>query len=217
MVLSVARGRLKHRLIRRVQQSHAGGAHRALAGFTHAALVVSGDGDLVEVSGGRLRRSHLREYRTRPLRILPITASDEVRRRVVARAEDACAQGAIYDAPAVLGIAVSALTGFSLALSWDGAYTCSGFVAHALAATGAPWDRDPAQVIPAQLASHLLRHTGGGAPELSPPHDPEVRPVRTGSACSAPSMTGAGAGPALRQQVGAGAQVKPGRRGRGPR
>lgn len=165
-MLGVARGRLKHRLIRRVQQSDCGGAHRVLAAFTHAALVVTGDGDLVEVSGGRLRRSHLREYASRPHRVFPITVPDEVRHRVVAHADGACAQGAFYDLPAALGIAVSALTGFGLTLSWDGAHTCSGFVAHVLAAAGAQFDRDPGQVTPAQLASHLLRHSGAGAEEL---------------------------------------------------
>jgi hypothetical protein len=167
-VLSFARGHFKHLLIKWVQGARIRPEHRRYAAYTHAALVVSADGDLVEAFGAGLRISHLDDLAARPHRVVRITASPEARERAAGVALHAFARNARYNAMAIVSTALSSATGWRVGLTVPGTHTCSGLVADALLAVGAIYDVDASLVTPAQLALHF------GAPE--PPEEPSRRP-----------------------------------------
>lgn len=164
VVLSRAHGRYKHRIIERIQGTRLLPEHRAYAGYTHAALVVSTGGDLLEAYGDGLHRSHLDDLVGHPHQVVHIAATPEARQRALAVALHAFDHNARYDRMATVTAALAAVSGSRLVLPRDGAYTCSGFVAYALLAVGAVYDVDPANVTPAQLAIRF------GAP--APPYEP---------------------------------------------
>ncbi|TCK25216.1 hypothetical protein [Pseudonocardia endophytica] len=180
-VLGVARGHRKHQLIKLVQGARLAPEHRRYAGYTHAALVVSADGDLLEAFGQGMRLSHLDDLAMRPHQVVHVTASPEVRERVVAIGLHAFAGRARYNALAIVSTALTSATGRPVSLSVAGTHTCSGLVAHALLAAGAVYDVDAALVTPAQLAIHF------GAPQ-PPPEDPSPA-CRTRRSVGRPAVT----------------------------
>lgn len=143
-----------HVVLRIGQGLRLGRKHRHYAHYTHAALVTSASGDLIEAVGDGVRRSHVSCYADKgsPYRIVRITASDEDRRQVVAFAEATLSRRAPYAFLANVSTALWAFTGSSLVFFVDGSYTCSGLVAEALERTSARFATNSARVMPAQLA-----------------------------------------------------------------
>jgi hypothetical protein len=154
-VLSRALGRYKHRMISWGQGLRLAPEQRVFRGYTHAALIVSGSGDLVEALGEGVRTSHLDRLVDQPYQVVHINACDEARERVVAVAMDALGRRARYNGVATVSIALTAFTGSRLIFFTDGAHTCSGLVARAMLAVGAVFVDDAAKVTPAQLAIHF--------------------------------------------------------------
>ncbi len=156
----------RHDVLRRGQAMRLRRRQRQYARYTHAALVTSESGDLIEAVGGGVRRSTLRCYDDgrEIYRIVHITASDEDRGQMVAFAEATLARRAQYAFLANVSTAFWAFTGSRLVFFLDGSYTCSGLVAAALERTSAHFTTNAARVMPAQLAIWL------GAPP--PPPDP---------------------------------------------
>jgi hypothetical protein len=130
-------------------------ADRVYRSYTHAALVVSPDGGLIEAVGSGVRRSHLKDYVGEYYEIVHITASPEDRAQAVGVAEAALGRKARYNGLATVSIALWAFTGSPLIFFIDGEYTCSGLVARAMLAIGAVFSVDAAKVTPAQLAIYF--------------------------------------------------------------
>ncbi len=126
---------------------------RMYRNYTHAALVVSSGGDLIEAVGTGVRRSHLDAYVGEEYEIVHISASDEDRAQAVRVAT--AALGRRYNGLATVSIALWAFTGSPVIFFIDGAYTCSGLVARAMLAVGAVFSVDAAKVTPAQLAIYF--------------------------------------------------------------
>ena len=160
VVLGRAHGH-KHAIIRYGQARRLTAADRAYASYTHAALVVSEDGDLVEAVGEGVQRSSLTRYvvDSGTYQVVRIEASQEARERVVAFAGWAADNHAPYAALQTLCTAFWAFTNSRLMFFMDGSFTCSGLVAAALERMGARFDINAAKVTPAQLAVMF------GAPE----------------------------------------------------
>jgi uncharacterized protein YycO len=153
VVLGRAHGR-KHQIIRWGQARRLKPADRVFAGYTHAALVVSADGDLVEAVGEGVQRSSLTRYviDAEIYQVVCIDITDEARERVVEFALSAADARAPYASLATVCTAVWAFTGSRLMFFMDGSYTCSGLVAEALKRMGARFEINSAKVTPAQLA-----------------------------------------------------------------
>jgi hypothetical protein len=166
----------KHGLLRFGQGLRMSRRRRRFARYTHAALVVSESGDLIEAVGTGVRRSHVRAYidAGEPYRIVRIKVSDEDRRQMVEFAEAALARKAPYGFLSNVSTALWALTGSRLIFFLDGSYTCSGLVAAALERTSTRFTTNAARVMPAQLAEMF------GAPV--PPPDPRGAAGRAGAA-----------------------------------
>lgn len=156
----------KHSLLRFGQGLRMSSRRRKFARYTHAALVVSESGDLIEAVGTGVRRSHVRSYidAGEPYQIVRIKASDEDRRQMVEFAVAALEHKAPYGFLANISTAFWAFTGSRVIFFRDGSYTCSGLVAAALERTSTRFTTNAARVMPAQLAEMF------GAP--TPPPDP---------------------------------------------
>ncbi|MBL8927658.1 MAG: hypothetical protein JNM77_15710 [Pseudonocardia sp.] len=169
-LLSKAHGR-KHDIIRWGQALRMPEADRRHAGYTHAALVVSPRGDLIEAIGEGVQTSSIKQYviDKEVYQVVRIEASEEARERVVEFATWVLSTKAPYAGLAIASTTVWAFTGSRLLFFMDGSFTCSGLVAAALERMGARFGMNAARVTPAQLAVVF------GAP--GPPDD---SPVATG-------------------------------------
>lgn len=156
----------KHDLLRFGQSLRLRRRQRQFARYTHAALVVSESGDLIEAVGTGVRRSHVRSYidAQEPFQLVHIKVSDEDRRQMVAFAVAALEHKAPYGFLTNISTAIWAFTGSRLIFFRDGSFTCSGLVAAALERTSTQFTTNAARVMPAQLAAMF------GAPV--PPQDP---------------------------------------------
>jgi hypothetical protein len=150
-LLSRAHG-VRHRLIRFGQGLRLDRDHRTYRDYTHAALVVSADGDLIEAVGAGVRRSHLDHYVAEPYVIVHVDTTPEDRRQVVSVATAILEGRARYSSLATVSITLWAFLGWRFTFFMDGSYTCSGLVARCLLAVGAVFDQDAVKVTPAQLA-----------------------------------------------------------------
>jgi hypothetical protein len=152
-LLSRAHG-YKHKMIKWGQGLRiADPVDRVYRDYTHAALVVSADGDIIEAVGSGVRRSNLDAYVHEEYQIVHITASAEDRGQAVRVAE--AALGRRYNGLATVSIALWAFTGSTFIFFIDGAYTCSGLVARAMLTVGALFSVDATRVTPAQLAIYF--------------------------------------------------------------
>jgi hypothetical protein len=144
------------RLVRRGQQRNARRVRLAQphTHWSHAALVVSSAGDLVEVIRGRARYTHLRDFAGTDHTIVHIEATDAERAAAVRFARHCAEQGHRLGWLALASQAVSSFTGSKLCFFIDDTHTCSGLVARALERTGAIFDRSPSHVAPADLAAY---------------------------------------------------------------
>lgn len=153
VILGRAHGQ-KHQIIRWGQARRLAPADRPYAGYTHAALVVSADGDLVEAVGEGVHRSSLTRYviDEEIYQVVRIEISEEARERVVEFALWAAQARAPYASLATVCTTVWAFTNSRLMFFMDGSFTCSGLVAAALERMGARFEVNAAKVTPAQLA-----------------------------------------------------------------
>ena len=156
-LLGMATRGFKHNMIKFGQGLRLHGAELDYVGYTHAALVISPEGDLIEAVGEGVRVTTVREYVAKydMFQVVHITASDEDRAQVVEFAEDVLEARAPYGFLANASILFWALTGSRLVFFMDGSYTCSGLVASALMRTPAKLGTNPARVMPAQLAAYF--------------------------------------------------------------
>jgi hypothetical protein len=166
-VLSRAHG-YRHKIIKWGQGLRiADPADRCYREYTHAALVVSTDGDIIEAVGSGVRRNNLDAFVPMTYEVVHITASDEDRSQAVGVAREALGRHARYNALATVSITLWAFTGSRLIFFTDGAFTCSGLVARAMLTIGAVFSVDATRVTPAQLAIYF------NAPR--PPEEPRRR------------------------------------------
>jgi len=154
-VLSRAHG-YRHKIIKWGQGLRiADRTDRCYREYTHAALVVSTDGDIIEAVGSGVRRNNLDAFVPMTYEVVHITASDEDRSQAVGVAREALGRHARYNALATVSITLWAFTGSRLIFFTDGAFTCSGLVARAMLTIGAVFSVDATRVTPAQLAIYF--------------------------------------------------------------
>ncbi len=124
--------------------------------WSHAALIVSPEGDIIEALGHGVERNHLSKYTPREytiVRIDPDLASPADRDQVVAYAEWASKMK--YGYLTIISIALNLLFGGKFSFFIDGQTICSGLVARALERTNVIFDRSPSHIMPADLAAYF--------------------------------------------------------------
>jgi hypothetical protein len=155
----VAGRHVNSRLIRFGQRLRIHGADRVYVKWTHAALIVDADGSLIEAVGAGVRRWHIDRYVDDEYVVVHLETSQENRDEVVDFAEWALRSRARYNRLSTVSTALSMLTGSKLTFFVDGQFVCSGLVARALERTGVIFDRDAANIAPADLAKYFRAAT----------------------------------------------------------
>ena len=130
------------------------GADRKYTVWDHAALVVDENGGLIEAAGPGVQRTDLSAYRDIEYHFvrLGVAVGETDRAEAVAFAE--WSLGEQYGWLTIVSITLGLLTGGRLTFGFEGQQICSGLVARALERTPAIFDRDPADIMPADLAKY---------------------------------------------------------------
>lgn len=147
-------GTLFSRIIRVSQRIRIHGDDRRYTYWNHAALVVSADGDLIEVQKPGVVRTHASKYRPKDVRLVKVCADERDRAQVLEFAEWAVAHHRGFGRVTILSILLTLMTGGKFSFFVDGTEICSGFVARAQERTGAIFSRQPSHIMPADLAKY---------------------------------------------------------------
>lgn len=129
------------------------------ARWSHAAMIVSADGDLIEAAGSHgVQRNHLSAYAAFPTVILSIDATEAQRASAVAFAESCI--GDRYDWLDLGPIGLNLLVNDPVIFRVSKKYICSELVSLALQAAGISLPRDPSDMSPGDLAVLLSSPKG---------------------------------------------------------
>jgi hypothetical protein len=123
--------------------------------FSHTALVVSENGDLVEALGGGVKRTHLSKYEAADYVLVRTDVDEHDRIQVLALAHSVLEAKTKYGFATIVGLALYCVTGAQLCIQVAGTAICSGFVSDALTRAGFVWRRPPFAMMPADLARHF--------------------------------------------------------------
>jgi len=128
------------------------GADALYAHWSHCALVVAGDGALVEAESTGVWRSPISRYKSNEYHLVRLGPefAEEGRRRTVTYAE--AQVGKAFGYFALLGAAIYLVTGLPLRLMRQDHQICSGLVVRALQTGGLLPGLDPSLTLPADLA-----------------------------------------------------------------
>ncbi len=143
------------RFIRYGQSFAFHGKNRKYIWWSHAAMIVSAGGDLIEAEGAGVRRGHLSEYAASDYHLVRLNtlASDQDRAQICRYAEWCLGQE--YGLLTNISIVLSVLTGSRFTFGFDGQSVCSGLVARALERSSVIFDRSPSHILPADLAKYF--------------------------------------------------------------
>jgi uncharacterized protein YycO len=128
------------------------GVDAQYAHWSHCALIVEGEGVVVEAESTGVRKSPISRYKANEYHLVRLGAelSPDARARAVGYAIAQVGQAFGY--LALVGAAIYLLTGWPLRLMRRDHQICSGLVVHALQAGGLLAELDPATTLPADLA-----------------------------------------------------------------
>jgi hypothetical protein len=132
------------------------GGKRKYTWWSHAALIVSKEGDLIEATGHGVSEAKLEKYAPTEYTVVRVDddlASSEDRDEIVAYGK--WARGQTYGYLTIVSIAVNLLFGGSVSFFVDGQSICSGLVARALERSRVIFDRSPSHIMPADLAFYF--------------------------------------------------------------
>ena len=146
------RHRLMAGLISWAQKRRFNGPDAPFAHWSHVALIVSRDGDVVEAESVGVKRSPIHKYRSEEYHLVRLGSQlDEAgRRAAVAYAESQVGQGFGY--LSLCGAALHLVFGWPLHWMRRNHEICSSLVVRALQKGGLLRDLDPATTLPADLA-----------------------------------------------------------------
>ena len=146
-------GGFQARLIRFGQSLRFWGADRKYTRWSHTAIIVSADGEIIEALGNGVVLNRLEKYRPTEyhlVKIDDIVAAPADRAQVAAFARWCLDQP--YDWLTIVSIILSLLTGCKFNFGFDGQCICSGLIARALERTSVIFERTPSHMMPADLA-----------------------------------------------------------------
>ena len=142
------------KLIRFGQRLRIHGADRKYTHWSHAALVVSENGDLIEANKPGVIRTHVRDYKHVEYKVVHVKATPDDRRQAVEFAQWALDTHCKIGRAIFVSIGLSILTGGKFSFFVDGTTVCSGLVARAQERAGAIFNRAPTHIMPADLAKY---------------------------------------------------------------
>jgi hypothetical protein len=151
-ILTHRRRRLMPALISLAQRRRFRGPARPFAHWSHAALVVAADGTLVEAEGRGVTRSSLARYHETEYHLVRMDGRLDDEQRAAAARAAAGWVGEGFGYLVMLSQLIWLLTGIRVRWRRREHQVCSGLVARALVLAGQGFRRDPAFMLPADLA-----------------------------------------------------------------
>jgi uncharacterized protein YycO len=151
-ILTHRRRRLTPALISLAQRRRFRGPARAFAHWSHAALVVGSDGTLVEAEGTGVTSSPMSKYHENEYHLVRMDGLLDAGQRAVAARAAIRWTGEGFGYLVLLSLLIWLLTGIPVRWRRREHQMCSGLVARALVLAGQRFDRDPAFMLPADLA-----------------------------------------------------------------
>ena len=140
------------KLIRTGQLIRFKGKH---AKWTHAALIVSKEGDLIEASGRGVVRSHISAYKKNDYHLIRLgEMADEKDRQKMVNFAEWCLRYE-YGHLTIISISLCLITGSKFLFGMDNRIICSALVARALERTRLIFDKNPSFIMPADLAKYF--------------------------------------------------------------
>ena len=125
------------------------------AKWTHAALIVSKEGDLIEARGRGVVRSHLSQYKKNEYHLIRLgEMADENDRQKMVNFAEWCLRYE-YGHLTILCISFCLITGSKFLFGMDNRIICSALVARALERTRLIFDKNPSFIMPADLAKYF--------------------------------------------------------------
>ena len=125
------------------------------AKWTHAALIVSKEGDLIEACGGGVIRSHISQYKKKEYHLIRLgEMADEKDRQKMVNFAEWCLRYD-YGHLTIISISLCLITGWKFLFGMDNRIICSALVARALERTRVIFDKNPSFIMPADLAKYF--------------------------------------------------------------
>jgi uncharacterized protein YycO len=124
--------------------------------WSHAALIISAEGQIVEANAEGIQQKSLAEYVGTGFCLVNVPdaiMSAEDRAEAVAFAQSCI--GEPYGYLTAVSIGLSVLTGLRMSFGFDGQEVCSGLVARALERSAIIFPRDPSHLTPGDLAQYF--------------------------------------------------------------
>ncbi|HKW18710.1 MAG TPA: hypothetical protein VJO35_14480 [Terriglobales bacterium] len=132
------------------------GAEKIFAHWSHAAIFVNDNGDIIEALGGGVQKRNISVYHNTEYVVvhLPRITAQADRDQAIAFAEYCLAEP--YGWLTIVSIALTLLFGAKLNFGVDGQQICSALVARCLERIGTIFtENEPWQLMPADLAEHF--------------------------------------------------------------
>lgn len=120
--------------------------------FSHTALVVSVNGDLIEAQAKGVKRTHLSRFKDDDYVIVRTNCNQQDMNQILKFADSVVNAKTSYGFWTFAGLALYCLTGGQLCVQKAGTAICSGLVADALTRAGFIFERPPYANMPADLA-----------------------------------------------------------------
>jgi hypothetical protein len=151
------------RAITAYQRLRVRGSGRGDAYWNHAALLVGRNGAIVEAGTGGVVLEHIEKYRDADYQYVAIGAGPSGRRLATRFALSRV--GSRYGTRAAAGLVLAALTRGRIRLRDEGSEMCGSLVARALARAGERFELHPAEMLPADLATHYRVPVPAASPD----------------------------------------------------
>jgi uncharacterized protein YycO len=126
--------------------------HREYGYWSHAALIVSEEGDLVEALTKGVVRSHISDYQDVEYTLVRVHAAPLDQEEILRFANKVV--GDEYGWTTIVCVGLGLMTGGDLTFGFEGHMICSGLVALAEERAGAVFDRLAEDIVPADLARY---------------------------------------------------------------
>jgi uncharacterized protein YycO len=130
------------------------GADRKYTHWDHTAIIIDEDGGLIEAATSGTRLINLSYYKTVEYHLVSLGPTVNATDRAEAVAFAKWSLQEKYAWLTIVCIACGLLTGGKLTFGFEGQQICSGLVARAMERTPAIFDRNPEDIMPADLAKY---------------------------------------------------------------
>ena len=127
------------------------GKMKPFSTWNHAAMIIDEEGTIIEAVGRGVRYAHIDEYKDVEYYLVNTKLNSQSRTQAVAACKSFIKDK--YGWFTIASIAIELITGIKLQFSLNNSMICSAVVGQSLWAGGVIFDRNPYQMMPADLAA----------------------------------------------------------------